>query len=56
LEENMTGISTTNRNFVGRAGPPSSRLYLASAYTVAACAVTGEITDPRQLLAGGDGK
>jgi 3-isopropylmalate/(R)-2-methylmalate dehydratase large subunit len=56
LEENMTGISTTNRNFVGRAGPESSKLYLASAYTVAAAAVTGEITDPRELLAGGGGE
>jgi len=50
LDEDMTGISSTNRNFVGRAGPVSSRLYLASAYSVAAAAVTGEITDPRELL------
>ena len=56
LDEDMTGISTTNRNFVGRAGPESSKLYLASAYTVAAAAITGEITDPRELLARGVGK
>ena len=55
LDEDMTGISTTNRNFVGRAGPESSKLYLASAYTVAAAAITGEITDPRELLARGVG-
>jgi 3-isopropylmalate/(R)-2-methylmalate dehydratase large subunit len=50
LDENMTGISSTNRNFVGRAGAKSSKLYLGSAYSVAAAAVTGEITDPRELL------
>jgi len=50
LDEDMTGISSTNRNFVGRAGPASSRLYLGSPYSVAAAAVTGVITDPRELL------
>ena len=50
LEEDMTGISSTNRNFVGRAGPASSKLYLASPMTVAAAALTGEITDPREFL------
>lgn len=50
LEENMTGISSTNRNFVGRAGPASSRLYLGSAYSVAAAALTGKITDPREFI------
>ena len=50
LEENMTGISSTNRNFVGRAGEKSSKLYLGSAYSVAAAAITGEITDPREFL------
>jgi len=50
LDEDMTGISSTNRNFVGRAGPKSSRLYLASPMTVAAAALTGEITDPREFL------
>ncbi len=50
LEEDMTGISSTNRNFVGRAGPASSKLYLASPMTVAAAAITGEITDPREFL------
>ncbi len=50
LEEDMTGISSTNRNFVGRAGPRSSKLYLASPLTVAAAALTGEITDPREFL------
>ncbi len=50
LDENAVGISSTNRNFVGRAGPKSSKLFLGSPYTVAASALTGEITDPREFL------
>ena len=43
IGENEVLISTGTRNFKGRAGHPSSKVYLASAATVAASAVKGEI-------------
>lgn len=43
-------ISSTARNFKGRMGSADSGVFLASPYTVAASAVAGRITDPREML------
>ncbi len=49
--EGQTVVSSTARNFKGRMGPSSVQVFLGSAYTVAASAVRGRITDPREMLA-----
>ena len=49
IGENEVLISTGTRNFKGRAGHPSSKVYLASAATVAASAVKGEICTADRL-------
>jgi 3-isopropylmalate/(R)-2-methylmalate dehydratase large subunit len=51
LAEGEVCISSTARNFKGRMGHGSSKVYLGSPYTVAAAAVAGCIVDPRELLA-----
>ncbi|PKY12119.1 aconitate hydratase [Acidithiobacillus marinus] len=42
-------VRSFNRNFYGRSGTKNAEVYLASPETCAACALTGEITDPRDL-------
>lgn len=49
IGENEVLISTGTRNFKGRAGAPSSKVYLASAATVTASAIQGQILTADQL-------
>ena len=48
-QTNAVSIRTSNRNFLGRSGTKSAKLYLTSPETAAAAVITGKMTDPRDL-------
>ena len=50
INDPISVISTTNRNFVGRMGNKGALIYLSSPYSVAATAITGVITNPERFL------
>lgn len=50
VNDPISVISTTNRNFVGRMGHKGAMVYLASPYAVAAAAIGGTITNPERYL------
>lgn len=50
LGDDEVAIATTNRNFVGRMGSRSSKVYLANSAVAAASAITGYITDPDTII------
>jgi 3-isopropylmalate/(R)-2-methylmalate dehydratase large subunit len=50
LGPNETCITATTRNFKGRMGDPSARIFMGSPATVAASAIRGVIADPREFL------
>lgn len=50
LGHDQVCISNTNRNFRGRMGDPTSRVYLSNSYVAAAAALEGKIVNPQELF------
>ncbi len=50
LADGERAVSTTNRNFVGRMGSPTSEVYLAGPFVAAASAAAGRIAHPEEVL------
>ncbi len=48
-QNEAVSLRTSNRNFLGRSGTKSAKVYLVSSQTAAATVITGKITDPRDL-------
>ena len=52
LSDGEVCITATTRNFKGRKGSPNADIYLGGPLTVAVAALTGEITDPKEIARG----
>ena len=50
LAANEKALSTSNRNFVGRMGHPTSEIYLSSPAVAAATAIMGRICHPEEVI------